>query len=286
MTILVTGATGNVGRNVVDQLVRSGTRVRAITRDPARANLPSGAEVVQADLGKLDTLKAALEGVERMYLFPLAYLTSDVQSFADVQVNTEVPELARQAGVRRIVLLSSNAVLYGADEHHQQAEAAVEASGLEYTHLRPGEFAMNKALAWGESIRAEGVVRSGFPETRGVPIHEADVAAVAAAALQEDGYVGKGLELTGPESLTEREQVREIALGLGREIRFEELTREQARENWIAQGVPPEVVDEMMSHSERFATQPPKVHDTVRTVTGRPARTLRQWAADHADLFR
>ncbi|MCE7081086.1 NAD(P)H-binding protein [Streptomyces sp. ST2-7A] len=286
MTILVTGARGNVGRHVVEGLVRKGARVRALTRDPARAGFSDGVEVVRGDLSRLDSCRTALEGVTAMYLFPLAYRTSDVQSFADVAVNTEVPGLAAEAGVRRIVLLSSNAVLYGADEHHQQAEAAVEASGLEYTHLRSGEFAMNKLFGWGESIRKEGVVRSGFPEVVGVPIHQADVAAVAVVALLEDGHQGRGYELTGPQALTEREQVGEIAAGCGRGIRFEELTPEQARENWLAQGMPAEVVDEMMAHSAHFAEKAPVVRNTVQEVTGRPARTLRQWAADHAKLFR
>jgi energy-coupling factor transporter ATP-binding protein EcfA2 len=113
----------------------------------------------------------------------------------------------------------------------------------------------------------------------------ADVAAVAVKALLEDGHNGKGYVMTGPQPLTEREQVAEIAFGIGRPIRFEVLTPEQARASWIEQGMPAEVVDEMMAHSGRYDAEPPKVSDTIRELTGKPARTLRQWAADHAADF-
>lgn len=287
MRILVTGATGNVGRRLVERLAtRPGVSVRVLTRDPSRAAFGPDVEVVTGDLTDTDSLLPALEGADRLFLFPLAYPREPMQSLGDFVVTAAVPQLAAKAGVQRVVLLSSNAVLYGRDPHHQEAEASVEECGLDFTLLRPGEFAMNKVLSWGGSIRTEGVVRSGFPDVKGVPIHEADVAAVAEVALVEDGHVGARYELTGPEVLTEREQVAAIAAGLGREIRFEELTPEQARQDWIKQGIHPELVDEIMDHYAHFADNPPQVSDVVARTTGARARTLTEWAADHVADFR
>jgi uncharacterized protein YbjT (DUF2867 family) len=280
LPILVTGATGNVGRNVVDQLVAAGEEVRAVTRNPAAATFPDGVEVVEADLARPETLLPALEGVERMYLFPLAYLTPVIQSFSDVVPTTEVVELAKKVGVRRLVMLGSS------DPDFEGLERAVEQSVPEWTILRPGEFAVNKLDYWAPSIRAEGVVRSAYPDARGTPIHEADIADVAIAALLEDGHAGARYELTGPQALTLREQVEAIAAGAGREIRFEELTHEQARAELIAQGMLPEVVDELILwYPEGYESFMPPVHPADR-ITGRPARTLTQWAADHAASFR
>jgi uncharacterized protein YbjT (DUF2867 family) len=287
MKILVTGGTGNVGRRLVERLAtRPGVSVRVLTRDPSRAAFGPGVDVVRGDLADLDGLAAVLEGVDRLFLFPLAYPSGPSQSLDEYVVTSAVPELAAKAGVQRVVLLSSNAVMYGRDPHHQQAEAAVEESGLDFTLLRPGEFAMNKVLAWGGSIRSEGVVRSGFPDVKGVPIHEADVAAVAEVALVEDGHAGARYELTGAEVLTEREQVAAIAAGAGREIRFEVLTPDQARQDWIKQGIMPELVDEIMDHYRHFTDNPPRATDTVAETTGVRARTLEEWAADHAADFR
>ncbi|GGQ86279.1 SDR family oxidoreductase [Couchioplanes azureus] len=286
MTILVTGATGNVGRNVVDLLARRGAQVRALTRDPSRARVPAGVEVLQGDLNDLDRLQEVLRGVESLFLFPLAYPDQSGQSFTEAKVTTDVPAVAEKAGVRRIVLLSSNAVMYGHDEHHRLAEESVEASSLDWTMLRPGEFATNKIYSWGQSIRAEKKVRCGFPDVLGAPVHEADIAAVAVAALTEDGHAGAKYELTGPQALTERDQVRSIAVGTGIDIAFEELTPEQARQDWIGQGMPPELVDEIMGHYKHFEAHPPTVSPVVEQVTGRPGRTLAQWAFEHADSFR
>jgi uncharacterized protein YbjT (DUF2867 family) len=287
MKILVTGATGNVGRRLVERLAtRQGVAVRAMTRDPSRAAFAPGVEVVAGDMTDTDSLSPALEGIDRLFLFPLAYPSHETQSLDDFVVTSAVPELAAKAGVQRVVLLSSNAVMYGRDPHHQQAEASVEECGLDFTLVRPGEFALNKVLSWGGSIRSEGVVRSGFPDVKGVPIHEADVAAVAEAALVEDGHSGARYELTGPEALTEREQVAAIAAGLGREIRFEALTPDEARQDWIRQGIFPELVDEIMDHYAHFSHHTPKPTDVVAEVTGVRARTLKEWAADHVADFK
>lgn len=281
MTILVTGATGNVGRWVVEQLVSAGTVVRAVTRNPAMARFPAAVEVVRGDLAKPSSIAPALVGVEALYLFPLAYLTPVITSFADVVQTHEIVGLARSAGVRRVVMLGSS------DPDLVELEQTVEQSGMEWTILRPGEFAVNKLDYWAPSIRSSDVVRAAYADAKGIPIHEVDIASVATAALLRDGHQGAHYLLTGPEPLTIREQVAAIATGIGRDIRFEELTPEQARANLLAQGMPAEVIDELiLAYPDGYRDYTPPVSPVVEQVTGRPGRTLAEWAADHADDFR
>lgn len=191
MKVLVTGATGNVGRLVVDQLLGSGVEIRALTNNPKKAALPAGVEVVEGYLGTLSTMPAALEGVERMYLAPLP------------RTAREVVKLAERAGVRRIVALSSSEADVEAEGdprawHYYTVERAVEAAAnIEWTHLRPGEF-MTNALDWAESIRTEGVVRSAYGKVAYARIDLVDIAAVAATSLLADGHHGARYELTGP----------------------------------------------------------------------------------------
>jgi uncharacterized protein YbjT (DUF2867 family) len=275
--ILVTGATGNVGRLVAGRLVRAGETVRALVPewDTESPVLPGGVEVFRGDLAEPRTLVDALEGVERLYLFPIASTAPDVV------------ELAAKAGVQRIVVLSAAMVTDGVDTtYHWAVERAVEDSGLAWTHVRPAEFALNSVDLWAESIRSEGVVRMAYPDVPGVPIHEADIAAVAVAALLEDGHAGAAYTLTGPEAITQREQVRAIGAAIGRDIRVEELTPEQAREDMIRQYIPAENADHILRYLARWAVEPPTALPTVRQVTGQAGRTFAQWATDHAGDFR
>lgn len=288
MTVLVTGATGQVGRHVVAQLVAAGQRVRAMTRNPGAARLHPGAEVVRGDLLDPDSLADLLDGVDRMYLFPAP------------ETVQEVVDLAKRSGVRRVVVLSSGSVAAGYDTDYQYpVEQAVEASGLEWTHLRPGEFMSNKLHVWGPSIRAERVVRYTNPDLPANPIHEADIAAVGVAALLEDGHAGQAYLMSGPEVLTQREQVRLIGEALGEPVRFEEVTPERGRQilrsygGWAADNA------DFLMGFEGFSEDadapdfsPDDLADmmqplpTVEQVLGRPARSFAQWARDHVADFR
>ena len=284
MTTLVTGASGTVGRSLVSQLVRAGEPVRAMTRDPAAARFPAAVQVVHGDLADPETLAVALAGADRLHLFPYPATAR------------EVVDLAGRAGVRRVTVLSSGSVTAGFDTDYQlPVEQAVEASGLEWTHLRPGEFAANRLALWGPSIRAERVVRWPFPDEVGVPIHEADIAAVAVLALLEDGHAGRAYDMTGPAALSVREQVAAIAAAIGADVRLEEVSRPEAlrllqeQGGWAAVNGPFLLGYEGFSAGEEY----PEIaaHElvplpTVEEVTGRPARSFARWALDHAGDFR
>ncbi|WP_431903243.1 NAD(P)H-binding protein [Nonomuraea sp. bgisy101] len=283
MRILVTGATGAVGRIVVDRLLAAGHQVRALTRNPSAAALPRAAEVVAGDLTDASAFSAAFEGADRTYYLP-GVLDADL---ATKQAAAFVTQAAR-AGVTRVVDMTSAAVTIrrpGSFEMLCDVERVIEGSGLEWTHVRPGEFAMNKLDMWGESIRTEGVVRSAFPDALGVPIHEADIADVIVAALLEDGHAGNAYTLSGPLAQTHREQAAAVGEGLGRPLRFEPLTYGQARAAYIMAGFPMDIAEYILGYQAEYAEEPPEVSPDVERVLGRPARPLSRWASDHtADL--
>ncbi|WP_329016524.1 NAD(P)H-binding protein [Micromonospora rifamycinica] len=273
MKIFVTGATGTVGRHVVDKLLAQRAEVRALTRRPETAGLPSGVEVVAGDLENPEALADHFEGIDRLYLV----VAGETQ---------KVVELAKRAGVTRIVLLSSASAAFEGDPtggFHRAAEVVVENSGIGWTHVRPGMFAGNLS-DWAEAIRAEGVVRAPYDAARQAPVHEVDVAEVAAAALLAADE-GKIYTVTGPESLTKSEQVRALGEGIGREVRFEELTPDQWRAH-VKDQMPEFVADWLLGLWAKTVDNPEQVLPTVDEVAGRPARTLREWAADHRDEFR
>lgn len=272
--ILVTGATGSVGREVVRLLHKDGLKVRALVRNLEKANLPAGVERVAGDLLKSETFLAALEGVEKVFwMLPLA-------------ADFDFPRIARLSGVRHIVLLSAATVEIGAGNAiarlHLKAEQAVRESGVSWTFLRPSGF-MTDAFRWKDSIRSEGVVRVPFGDLSIPIIDSRDTAAVAAKALSSDGHEGKIYTLTGPERLTRREQVRILGEVLGRDIGFETIPDDIAYEQ-LLRYMPGEMVDalfELSKQGQRFSTVLP----TVIEVTGRAPRTFKQWAIDHAEEF-
>lgn len=272
MTILVTGATGTVGRHVVDQLVKKGERVRAISRNPEKAHLPEYVEVLAGDLMSPETLIPALQGVTALYL-----ITSSDQPDATLETNPQVVELAEKAGVQRVSLLT----VYG----DGPVEQAIKNSRLEWAFVQPVGFMANAIDDWQESIRKEGVVRTLGGETRGAIIHEADIAAVFVETLLENGHHGKFYTLTGPEALSTIEQVEIISKGIGKEIELEELTEEEARSEWKKMGHNEESIDFMVQMSKN----PPEIGytilSTIKEVTGHPAKTFAEWVSEHKSDF-
>ncbi|MBM7784849.1 NAD(P)H-binding protein [Tenggerimyces flavus] len=271
MTILITGATGNVGRPLVEQLLSAGHRVRALTRNPPHANLPAEAEVVAGDLGDVSTLAEAFAGVTALHLIGFG---SDYEPLTNAP---DIVDLAVSAGVQKATILRG-------DVEKGPVEVAVEASPLEWTFLSPVEFMAN-TLEWAETIKAEGVVREGFVTMRSAMVHEADIASVAAAVLTSDGHAKQDYFLTGPEALTPPEKVRTISEGLGRDIAFVELTEEEVVASWRAAGFS----DTDVEYFRMVRTNPPEAAytplPTVEQVTGVPARTYAQWVKENAASF-
>ncbi|MBB6348968.1 NmrA family NAD(P)-binding protein [Nonomuraea muscovyensis] len=271
MTYLVTGATGKAGRAVVDHLLRAGVRVRALTRDPGRADLPEQVEVVAGDLNDPDGLAPALEGVVGLHL-----LTAGGDDYATLRTGPELAELARRAGVRRVTLLWNG--------HVGPVERAFEGSGLEWTRLEAVDF-MSNTLTWAESVRSEGVVREPFADVPTAVVDEADVGAVAAAVLVRGGHGGRSYSVTGPQALTPRQRLATIAEVTGRELGFVELSEEQARERWRAAGHDEELIEILASWHGSPPAAAFTVVPTVREITGREPGTFAAWAARHAELF-
>ncbi|WP_432097621.1 SDR family oxidoreductase [Streptomyces sp. bgisy100] len=272
MTILVAGATGNVGRPLVEQLLEAGHQVRALTRDPAKAGLPAGAEVVVGNLTDTAGLAAAFSGVTAAHL-----ITYNGEDFSPLATGEELMDLAEKAGVRRVTVLKG-------DLEKSPLERAVEASGVDWTHLSPVEF-MSNTLEWSESVRTEGVVREAFPEARSAMIHDADIAAVAAVALTSDGHAGEEYWLTGPEALTPPEKVRVLSRELGRDVRYIELTRDEIVARWREGGYSEEDIEffiTMRTISPEAGRTP---LPTVQQVTGTPPRTFAQWVRENAAAF-
>ncbi|HEV2636030.1 MAG TPA: NAD(P)H-binding protein [Actinocrinis sp.] len=271
--ILVTGATGHVGRPLVDQLLAAGRPVRALSRDPATAGLPAAAQVAA-------TADLPLDGVTSVFFVTAAF----PQGIADPI------DRMKAAGVRRIVALSSYSVL---DEdpgnmiavRHRDLESRIRQTGVQWTFLRPaGGFAAT-ALEWAEQIRAEGVARFPFADARTAPVHERDIAALAARALLTDDLVGQAPLFSGPQSLSYADRARIIAEVTGRPVRFEETTHDQARREWLQTGIPPHAVEARLRMFAKLVGLPHEI-SPVDPYLGRPGLSFAQWVGDHTDTFR
>lgn len=279
MLTVVFGASGNVGRHVVAGLNAVGAQVRLTSRAPGTAVLPPGTDAVAADLDRAETLPAALEGAQKVFLYARP---EGIDGFVAA---------AESAGVKHVVLLSSSAVVYGDPTSdpiasmHVRVESALEASALEWTFIRPGMFATNTLWWWQETIRAGGVVRLPYPEARTDLVHEKDLAAMAVTALSGSAHQGKSYLVSGPEALTMRQQVRHIGDAIGRDIAVEECSLEQGRED-LEKTVPPFVAEALLAGWKAAVDSPPSLSTAIADVTGWPARTFAQWAEDHADDFR
>jgi len=279
--ILVTGATGNVGRQVVAQLAAAGCTVRAMSRSPQGAGLPQGVEAVRGDLSAPEALEPCLRDVDAVFLV------------------WQLPLAAAAAAVSRIASHAKSVVLLTSPHRtahpfyqqpnalravHAGLEQLIEQSGLQWTFLRPGPFAINSLHWWGPQIRTGDVVRWYYATAATAPIHEHDIAAAAVRALCDDGHNAKEYVLTGPQSLTQREQVEIIGDAIGRALHYEELSPAAARQ-YLSATMPPSIVDMLLTAYAAATDRPALVTGTVAEVTGKAARSFTRWAADHAAAF-
>ncbi|MFJ8159988.1 SDR family oxidoreductase [Streptomyces sp. NPDC096136] len=278
--IVVTGATGNVGRPLTQALAEAGEKVTAVSRHTGV--VPDGVRHVAADLAEPRGLAAVLEGAQALFLL----LSGDLH--APGARPADVIDLAVAGGVRRVVLLSSQGVAtrpLGPSRIAMRAvEDALRGSGLDWTVLRPGGFASN-ALAWAESVRARGTVAAPFGDV-GVPVVDpSDIAEVAAACLLDDRHTGGVFELTGPEVITPRRQAEAIAAALGTPVRFRELTRAEAKSAMI-RSVPPELADDTLDIIAAPNAAELRISPDVERVLGRGPRPFDGWVARNVAAFR
>ncbi|MEU3902834.1 NAD(P)H-binding protein (plasmid) [Streptomyces goshikiensis] len=278
--IVVTGATGNIGRPLTRALARTGRQVTTVSRHAAAA--PDGVRHLTVDLAEPAALEPALAGATALFLL----LSGDLH--AEGAGPADIIGLAAASGVRRVVLLSSLGVAtrpFGTTRiRMRELEDELRKSGLDWAVLRPGGFASN-ALWWAESVRAQRVVAAPFGDV-GVPVIDPlDIAEVAAACLLDDRHTGGVYELTGPQVITPREQTGALAAALGSPVRFHELTRAEARAA-MARSMPAELADDTLDILGSPNPAELRVSEDVERVLGRAPRSFADWATDHVAAFR
>jgi uncharacterized protein YbjT (DUF2867 family) len=276
MTIVITGATGNVGRPLVRALVDAGEKVTAVSRGDG----PAGVRHVRGDLSEPESLRAAFTGADALFL-----LVSGAGAHVDAP---SLLGIARAEGIRRVVLLSSQAVGTRPESAShaplRAIETAVREHAPQWTVLRPGGFHTN-AFAWAESVRAHRSVAAPFADVALPSVDPADIAAVAAEALRTDAHAGRVHTLTGPTATTPRERAAAIADALGEPIHFTEQTADEARAQ-LLRFMPPPVVEGTLAILGTPTEAERRVSEDVAEVLGRPARTFAEWARDSAEAFR
>jgi uncharacterized protein YbjT (DUF2867 family) len=282
MIVLITGATGEVGSKVVKQLLQRGERPRIFVRDAAKAHalFDGKVDVFVGDLADPASLQPALQGIEKLFL---------VNSGPRIPVLDDLAaKAAKAAGVQHIVKLSSADVQQrlAIGAWHEKGEAAIRASGIPFTFVRPTGF-MSNLLAWRHSIAAEGVVRSSAGDGKRPFIHSEDIAAVAVQALTTQDYVGQSLVITGPEALSFAEVTKKIGAAIGRQLRFQAISDEEAGRRFSATGASAE---ETAAHIELWRAiregRVAAVTDGVERILGRQPIPLEQWLRENAASFR
>jgi uncharacterized protein YbjT (DUF2867 family) len=277
--ILLTGATGKIGRELIKHLLDAGKKITAVTRDPKSAKLPAEVHVVAQDPSQPGALKGIFKGAEAIVLNPAA-IENTV---------SELVSLAVEESVRKAVLISAITVEYGGGyqrfaQRFKAIEDTVKASGLEWTFLRAADFAAN-SMIWAPQIRTMGIVRGAYGKATTAPIHHRDIAAMAAQALLHDGHSFKAYAITGPETLSQFDRARIIGEAINKPVHFEEISPEQARGAMLAQGAPPEIPDRMLGYLSACFEAPGPLTATVQHVLGRPPLKFYQWAAENSHAF-
>lgn len=280
---LITGATGNIGRPLVEQLRKEGHDVRALVRDASRAELlPGGTDIFVGNLDDPGSVAAALRGAASVFLLHVGPGTTQTQTMT---------EAARSAGVNRVVLLSSVGarmipVAGLIPQSLTDRETMLRASGLDVTYLRPTSL-MSNTLLWADGIRENNRVVDATDPGVQIPVDPEDIARVAARVLTEDGHSGNGYILNGPEVLTAREQAEILSEVLGRTIEFVAVTPEQAAKEAIKRGVPAALTEAMQQLNEMFRERLiGQIADDIENLTGVAPATFRDWCERHADEFR
>ena len=282
--ILVTGATGTAGREIVKALSARRAGVRVLVRDEAmaRAVLGPGVETAVGDLRSPATVAAALDGIERAVL--LAPNTPD-----QVQMETGFVEAAKRAGVGHVVEFSG----LGADldsaariaRAHAMVERALEDSGIPFTHLRPNTF-MQNILGAAPAIASHGSLPQPMGDLRVSLVDVRDIAAVAATVLTEPGHTGRTYTITGPAALSFTDVARALSRAIGRDVAYVDIAPPDFKRVLMSAGTDAWLADallELLPHvSARIGSL---VTDVIAEVTGKPATSFEQFARDYAGVF-
>jgi uncharacterized protein YbjT (DUF2867 family) len=284
-TILVTGATGTTGSEVVKQLSARGAGVRAFVRDLKKAAGHEGpaVELVQGDMSQPATLEAALQGVERVFLVSPAHPRQ-------VELQGNVIEASQRAGVRHIVKVATMETRLDSpvllSRMHAQTERQLEASGIAYTHLHPTLF-MQSFLSYIPTIKSEGAIYAPLKGGRVGMVDARDVASVAVAALTEDGYYGRTCEITGPEALSFGDAAGTLSEVLGKPVRYVDVPPAVACKSMLEAGIEEWLVNDLLLLMEYFSTgQAAVVTSTIASAARIRPHTFRDFVRDYASMFR
>jgi len=281
-TVLVTGATGNTGRPLVEELLRRGASVRAMVRpgtDPSR--LPAQVELVEADLDDASAVAAALKGVERAYLVTRSSERAEAQQLQFV-------ELAAEAGVAHLVKLSQYAATAGSPvrflRYHAAVEQRIRELGITFTFLRPNLF-LQAFLGFGPVVQGMGVLPAPIGDARVSVVDVRDIVAVAAAALTEPGHEGATYTITGPAAVTHAEIAAAISAATGQEIAFADMPPAAFEEQLRAMLPAWQLAGLMEDYAHYARGEAADVSPDVAAVTGQPARSMEAFFTEHAAAF-
>ncbi len=278
--ILIIGATGTVGTELVAQLTEGGYRVRALTRSPQKAaKFWNNVEVVTGNLNDRDSLVAPMRGVDRFFLIT-----------ASTQQDKNVLAAAKEAGVQHVVKISTQEAgwtpVEGHGHWHKEREELIRSSGLTWTFLRPSMY-MNFALSWAQSIRLENAIHSAGGSGKLGAIDPWDVAAVAKEALTGQGHENRAYELMGPELLSFGDMADVLSKVMDRQIQHTEISEAEQGEVFTKMGLPKYTADGLVEtfsliRAGRFAY----LSEDVEKVTGRRPRSFEEWVRKHIAAFK
>jgi uncharacterized protein YbjT (DUF2867 family) len=283
-TFLIIGATGTVGRQLVSELLATNNKIRALVRNPDSATLPATVEKFRGDLTVSESLDPALKDVDAVFLVwtaPPATAPAVIDRIA--QNTSRLVFLTAPHQTPHPFFQQPNAMsaMLSSIERH------IESIPLQHTFIRPGMFASNCTDWWGSAFRNNEIIRWPLLQAPTAPIDTRDIAAVAAHILtdpQPQSHAAKNYVITGPESLTQLQQLQIIANAIGRPLRFEDLSADQARSVLVPQ-FPLPVINMLLNAWTAALGQPAYVTTTVADLLGRPAHTFRSWAQHNASAF-
>jgi (4-alkanoyl-5-oxo-2,5-dihydrofuran-3-yl)methyl phosphate reductase len=282
--ILITGATGNIGTELVNLLASKGSSLRVVSRDEKKVgHLDPRIERMIGQLRDPSVVQRALQGVDKLFMIPVLF-------DPDHESDRSLIDEAKRAGVGHIVMVSSGVVRLG-DKNpigilHRQKEALIEETGIPWTFLRPGGFMSNVLRFWVDTIKSQGKVFNPMGDGKTAPISPYDIAAVAAVALTTNGHEGKVYDLTGPELLSAHDQVTILSKVLGKPIQCIDIPVEAAVERMKSSGLPEAAIEGL----SKLWIQVRKgegnfQNNEVERLTGKPGQTFETWCNEHRTAF-